>query len=357
MDRKNLFSNKEMNKYLFILILVILAYMSYLLIKPYLITIITAMITTLVFYPVYKRINKKINRSSVSSALTIVIILAILVIPSIFITQSIANETYGFYRSVESYLDDEELFPEECSSSWCTLLSQVKEYINIFKDEQTFKESLKSFGSIAKDYSLTYGKGLLVVLGNFVIKFFVFLFVLYYLFIEGENFIDYVKKTLPIDKKYQKELVEKAKNTLYAVLYGNFLTGFIQTLFAVILYYILGVPSPLFFGLITFIGAITIGTWIAWAPVGVWMLLQGIFTSNNPLVVKAVILLVVGVVVISMMDNFVRPYLIKRMTDTNIVVILLGLLGGIKLFGFVGVFIGPVILALFLVAVRIYTEK
>jgi len=353
MAKKDLFINYDIHKYIFIIVLFLLAYLSYLLIKPYLITIITAFIITLIFYPVYKLILKGVKKKTIASLLTILIIFLILIVPSIFITQKLANDTYDLYKSFQGSVDNDGIFSEGCEGILCDFIEPIENSLSVLKKEET----LTNLGKVAKDYSLRYGKGVFFVIGDFVIKFFIFLLILYYLFIDGVNLVEYIKKVLPMDKSYQNELIEKAKNTLYAVLYGNFLTGIIQAILAVILYYILGVPSPLFFGLITFIGAITIGTWIAWGPVAIWMIIQGILTSTNSLVIKGIVLIVIGVAVISTLDNLVRPYLIKRMTDTNVVVILLGLLGGIKLFGLIGVFIGPVILALFLVSVRIYSEK
>jgi predicted PurR-regulated permease PerM len=352
MAQKTTGPRTDANKYLFVVLFLLLAYLAFLIVKPFIVTILTAAIVAMIFYPVYKWVLKYTKKTTLASFITLIMIFLILVIPSFFLIQSLSNDTYDAYQTLQQTIDDPDFFAIDCNEGVvCQINNQLKEYTEGLKSQ----EAISQFGKIARSYSRKYGGDVIKVAADLLVKFFVFIFVLYYLFKEGAELVEYIKRIIPLDPRHQEELIIKSKNTLYAVLYGGFLTGLIQTTLAVIIYLILGLSSPIFLGLLTFVGALTIGTWIAWGPVALWLLLQGLITGVNSLIVKGVILLVLGLLVINTIDNVVKPKIIGMHTNTNVVIILLGLLGGLLLFGPVGVFVGPVILSLFAVVLRIHS--
>ncbi len=353
MAKGSFLSKEEAHKVMFFLIFLILAYLSYLIVKPYFVTLLTAGIIALLFYPVFNFIQKRTGKS-IGALITILIIFALVIVPSGYVLQKFTREAYGVYVSTKEAVElGGGIIGPQCDEGiTCSINSQINEYLRGLNQQQLFVE----IGQVIKDYSIKFGGDIIKYLTGLILKLFVFIFTLYYLFTSGDQFVEYVKSVLPVNSAHKNEMIARTKETLYAIIYGNFLTGLVQTILAVILYLILGVPSPAFLGLLTFIGAVSIGSWLGWLPAALWLLFKGALISSNSLIIKGIILLLLGVFLISVIDNVVKPMIIKRWSKINIAVILVGLFGGIALYGFIGIFLGPVILALFLTIVKIYSE-
>jgi len=344
----------NMNLYVVIAIFVLIIFLSYLVVKPYLITVISAVIVAMIFYPVYSWISGKIKRKSLSSLLTTLAVLLVIVIPAGFFVSSVAEDAYSAYTSLKGAIDRNEIFIEDCKSG---IICDANNKLKDLASELSRQDLFKKLGTQARDYSLKYGGDLIRVVFSFLLKIFIFLFVLFYLFRDGEKSLDYIRSIIPLDNKHTNEFIKSIKGTLYAIFYGLFLTALVQGVLSTLLYIILGLPSPIFLGFLTLIGALTIGTWIVWAPAGIWMLIDGLLSSNNVLITKGIILLAIGAVIISVLDNVLKPYLIGQRTTMALPLIMIGLFGGIQLFGLIGIFLGPVILSLFTVLIKIYMES
>ena len=346
----------NMKTYVLLGLVLVLLFLSYLIVKPFLITVLTAVIVALIFNPIHQSINRRIGRPSFAALVSTFLVFLIIVVPASFFVAQVGEDAYSAYTSLQTLLVQDSLSIPACEGDtriFCLLSNGFNNFMQGIRENGLLRE----FGLQARSLSISYGSDLLRTVLSFVFKTFIFVLVLFYLFRDGQRFTEYRKKSLPLAELHKYTLIAKANETLYAVLYGVFLTGMLQAVLATILYLILGLPSPFFLGLLTFIGGITIGTWIVWAPAGIWFLAQGLMTENNPLIIKGIVLLAIRVTLISMLDNVLRPYLIGRKTTVPIPLIIIGLLGGLQLFGLVGIFLGPIILALLIVTVNLATQQ
>ncbi|WP_122090445.1 AI-2E family transporter [Halalkalicoccus subterraneus] len=167
------------------------------------------------------------------------------------------------------------------------------------------------------------------------------LFLLYYLLKDGACFVSWLKEATPLPPDVTDRLYCRIDATTWAVIVGHIFVAFVQGLAGGIGLLIAGVPSPVFWTAVMVLLALLplIGAFLVWAPAGVYLLLIG-----QPY--AGLFLLVYGVVVVSMIDNYLRPIVIDSGAQLNPGVILVGVFGGIYSLGFVGLFVGPIALGI-----------
>jgi predicted PurR-regulated permease PerM len=124
-------------------------------------------------------------------------------------------------------------------------------------------------------------------------------------------------------------------------------------------YFIFGITSPILLTMLTIIASFIpfLGAALVWLPVSIAMLINGIITGSNSLMLRAGGLMLYGALVVSTIDNFLRPKIIGKRARVHPLVILLGVFGGLALFGFVGIIIGPFLLTLFIASLKIYEQE
>ena len=135
--------------------------------------------------------------------------------------------------------------------------------------------------------------------------------------------------------------VMETGEVIRAVIYGVILTAMLQGLLGGIGFWITGLPAPVLFGAIMFIMAIIpfAGTAIVWGPAAIYLLYYG-------MIWQGIFLALWGLLAVGMIDNFLRPYFISRRLGFHVIFSFIGIIGGMSAFGFVGVFLGPLLLAL-----------
>ena len=187
--------------------------------------------------------------------------------------------------------------------------------------------------------------------GRNTIKFSVTLLTVFFLYRDGETIYDQLRRVLgrflgPGVDNY----ISAAGNITKAVVYGEMVAALAQGLLAGLGYWAAGLSTPLLLGAITVLVAlIPFGTPFVWGSLGLWLLISGDTWSG-------VGLLLWGVLVVSWIDNLVRPLVISRATHIPFLIVMFGVLGGLAAFGLIGVFLGPVILAVLMAIWREWLE-
>ncbi|MCC7299796.1 MAG: AI-2E family transporter [Verrucomicrobia bacterium] len=218
----------------------------------------------------------------------------------------------------------------------------------IAKETGWLSEGIKSVGvGVGKwllTHSIDFGKGILQLALSVVI---VFVF-----YRDGERMTVRISAGAQrIAGDVSQRLLSVAGNTVRSVVYGIIGTALVQAIMAAFGFWIAGVPSPFLLGLLTFLLAlIPGGTPFVWIPASIWLFYTGHAGWG-------VFLAVWGFFVISGIDNLVRPYLISRGSNLPFIVVLLGAIGGVITFGFIGLFLGPVLLSVGYALMREYTAS
>jgi predicted PurR-regulated permease PerM len=144
-----------------------------------------------------------------------------------------------------------------------------------------------------------------------------------------------------------------------ATIYGQIMLSLVQGALGGLGFLIFGVSSPILWGLVMAIFAFlpVIGTAFIWVPAGLILLVNGLLSHSNSLLWRGIGLLLYGALIVSTVDNLLRPRIVGRKAHMHPVLVLLGVLGGLQAFGFLGFVIGPLILALLMTFVRIYERE
>jgi predicted PurR-regulated permease PerM len=182
-------------------------------------------------------------------------------------------------------------------------------------------------------HSLNFAQGILQLAMSVVLAFFIYR--------DGDGMVERIRKAfMQISGEYGNRLITVTKTTVQSVVYGMIGTGLAQGIVAGLGFAIAGVPSPTMLGLFTFfLSFVPAGPPINWIGASLWLLYKASIAWG-------IFMLVYGFFVISMVDNVIKPYIISRGSKLPFIIMLIGVIGGIASFGFIGVFIGPTILAL-----------
>ena len=307
---------------------------------PFLNLLALAGIMAVLFWPVYQRFVRAFKNQPMAALACIFIVLFIVMVPLYFMGQLLFNEVVGLYNQLRD-------------TSAQTGAAQIINHL-----PPQFKELGQSFiNDLGSKFSQVAGgafQSLGAVLSNvagFVLSFFLVFFTFYYLLRDGEKIKKYMGAILPLSEKHENILVEKISSAVNGVVKGSFLVALIQGVVGTAGYLIFGVPNPLLWGAFTVLAALvpTVGTSLAIIPAVLYLLATGHTGA-------AVGMAVWGALAVGMVDNLAGPKLVGSQTQIHPLLILFGILGGIKFFGFFGFLLGPIIMAVFVTLVDIYRE-
>ena len=326
----------------------IVAISCYEVIRIFISAILFAAVVCISTWPLYLHLRSKLNNRFALAALLMVFLLLLLVItPSALVAISLADSVTAFVDMTKAYLShapikpptwikDLPMFGGRLNRYWQGLASGGKESVALF---ETLFGPTRSF---LLDTAKAVGEGLLQMVFATFIGFF--------LYRDGESLIQMVRDGLTkLAGDVGEEILNIIQHTVASVVHGIFGAALAQGLMATIGFFIAGVPGAFLLGAATFfLSLLPIGPPLLWGGASIWLLYQASYGW-------ALFMLLWGVFLISSIDNFVRPYLISRDSDLSLLLVTLGVFGGIAAFGFIGVFIGPPVLAVGMTLIRLWT--
>ncbi len=319
----------------------VICIIMFFLIKPIIQTIFIAGILAYLFYPLYSRVNKKLKNDSVSAVIVIAVIMLVIGIVVIFLIISLISQMGVFYRLANVALED----------------NLVSELVQDTMSRPELSRYTQNLANQATSVMIRFVYEILISIPKILLALVLIIFLLYYAFKDGKKFVDEIEKFIPIRKSHKRKIIKKLDDTLHATIYGTIVVAFVQAFIASIGFYVLGVRAPFVFGLLTFFASMIpfIGAVAVWAPLGSIMIIWAYMTNGN--ILPGVGVLLYGFLVISVIDNILKPKLIGDRAEIHPVLILIGITGGILIFGFTGMFIGPIITALFKAMFEIYKKE
>ncbi len=310
-----------------------------------------AAIMGVLFLPVQTRIEARLaGRRSLAAFLTVLVILVTVLVPTLLIAGAVADQGVQLYQNLQRGDVDpgavlervEQMFPPEVSD-W---LSRVGIEPDTFQDRIS-QAAVDASGFIA---------GLAVSVGQnvtrFALLFFIMLYLLFFVLRDGEQLLSRLMWALPLGDERERSLFAKFVEVSRATIKGTLVVGIVQGTLGGVMFALLGMQGAIFWGVVMIFLSIlpAVGAAIVWLPAGVILLLSGS-------ILRGLVLLAFGAVVISLVDNVLRPILVGRDTKMPDWLILLSTLGGLTTFGVSGFVIGPVIAALFLAVWTMFGES
>jgi len=330
------FIKKIVGLSIFILLLII----TFFLIKPFMTAILTAVVFAYMLRPIHVLINKKIKNSNITAGIISVLLIILFAVFLWFAVQVTIKEVIGFYTYSQTH---------DLAAPLKSFLSQVSANSDFV--DQSGKMIDKGIEKVAT-YLITEINNIIANLPALFLQFFVLFFVIFFFLRDADNIIEYLKNLLPFKESVRDKFFIRFRSITNGVIYGVVLIGIIQGISTGVGLWIFGVPQAFLLTILATIAAILpfLGAWIVWVPVAITMIIQGNVTNG-------IILLTYGLIVVSLIDNMLRPYIIGKKTDVNFVIVLLGMLGGIELFGIIGFIIGPLIIDYLVIFIEFYRTQ
>lgn len=333
-------------------------FLLYNLIKPMIVILLSSILLSYITFPLYKKITKKISNKSLSIFISLFIVFIIILIPFSFLAFEVTQQGYYFYNSLSTTSQKGALFGFGCisaDSKICSLLNQAEAF------------SLDQLSKIGFDKRLEEGLVLLkekisdFILGMpiLIAKFFLTLFITFFILKDGEKILKKVSDLVPIRTKSKNKLISEFKDITHTVIYAQLFVALVQGFVGSIAFYVLGVPFPVVLGVVMAFAALipAIGTAIIWVPASLFLILSGYFSNNYWVLAKGIILFFYGLFIISTIDNILLAKIVHKKTKVNQIVVIVGVIGGVSMFGFLGIFIGPILLPLLLTYFKTFKER
>ena len=330
--------------------LVALSGLAYLVLRNFLVPLAWAGIVAYITWPVYRRLCAVLGARPTLAALIMTLALTFAIVAPFVATVSLMrDELSGSFHALADQLAHGPLqLPAPLASiPWVgPRLQQVLDQLG--SDPHA---AIQQLGQWAKPWTheLT---SLVGDIGRNLLKMGIALLALFFVYLDGENIVEQVRQVLGrfLGVRGNAYLHATAATTR-GVVYGVVLTALAQGVLAGLGYWVAGAPAPASFGALTAILAmVPFGAPLVWVPVGAWLLFGG-----SPW--AGIGLLIWGGLVVSSIDNLLRPLAISSATRVPFLLVMLGVLGGLGSFGLVGLFLGPVILAVLLAVWREWLEE
>jgi predicted PurR-regulated permease PerM len=332
-------TNVERAFFVALLLAVTLAF--FWLIRGFMQPIFWAVALGIVVYPLHARLQRRLHdRASLAASISVVIVVIVVILPLVGIGAAVANEGAALYQRLESG----GLGIEGMYSRVQERVPQITRLIErVGADPARIEEQVQSAAVTASrlvaERALSIGQGTL----RGTIFFFLMLYLLFFFLRDGPRILDALVRALPLGDQRERHLLKRFAEVSRATIKGTLVVGIVQGAIGGTAFAVLGIGAPVLWGTVMALLSIlpVVGTALVWLPAAIYLIVSG-------QVFGGVALILVGVFVIGLVDNLLRPVLVGRDTRLPDYLILLATLGGLAGFGLAGVIIGPTIAAFFL---------
>lgn len=340
--------------FFFLALLVFVLVQTVRLFAPFFDSIFWAGILAYAFYPIYDRLRKPLKLAETFTALCMTLVIILIVMPPLaFLIVNLTGQAIDLYQLVTSYIREGGLERLIENIRSLTFIQRIE--ADFFKWEPLKENATSWLLNASKNianFTITQAGTITrniftLALSALFTCFFIFIFLR-----DGNKIYRFIYQIAPLEEESKKSIFSQINGTFSAVIRGQLLTSLVQSIVSGIIYWILGLPTPIFLAAATFIATLIpfIGAAGIWIPLTIYLLTVQSF-------IKAGILFLFGILVISIIDNVMKPALIGEKTKLPYFLLFFGILGGLQVYGILGVFLGPLILSLFFVLVKIYQEK
>lgn len=342
--------DKKLSRYFFIALLIGTMGLFFYMVRPFLVPVLLAAVFCTLFYPFFERLLALFRgRRALASIACCFALLLGMIVPLYAIADLVAREAVGFYGKVEEQVH---LVLEQGDAGPLGRLKQSRWIRDLRLDQIDWRSALQrgaaTAGSVIATIINKTSRGTLQVL----IVVFVTLFTMFYFFRDGERLIARVKYLVPMEERHEDAIISRFAAVSRATIKGTVLIALTQGTLAGLTLWIFGVPSPILWGMVATVTAMIplVGVWVVLYPAAFIQMLTGHLWQGLGI-------LLVTMLVIVNVDNLLRPRLVGQEAGMHDLMVFFSTLGGIGLFGPVGIIVGPVVAALFLSTLDIYSAE
>ncbi len=316
-------------------------YLCWNLLLPFVDVLAWATVLVIVFYPVHKRILQQVKSPSWSAVISCLLVIVTILLPLSLLTLAVVNEATKFAQQLQNTGGNPLDLP---------VINRALDWLNQYVDvgqlrSQAFVvERLRGMSGTIANRTL----GVVGGLAGFIVQVFFIIFTMYYFFRDGENIRHSIYKMMPLERTQAHDIFVRTRDVIGASVYGVVVIAVIQGAIGGLAFWALGIPSALLWSVVMMFLCLIplLGSFIVWVPAAIYLATTGAY-------VKAGILVFIGAVIIGSVDNFLRPKLVGEKTKLHELLIFFSVLGGLQVFGILGIVLGPVVVVVTLALIDV----
>jgi predicted PurR-regulated permease PerM len=322
---------------------IIALYLCWLMLQPFVEVLLWALVLVIVFYPIHRRIEARTKSPGWSAVLSSLLVITTILVPLTLITLAVVREVGNVAQNLQA---NSETILDPNSPVTGPYLRWLGQYVDIEKlrSQQFIAERLKGMSGAIANRTLGFVGGIV----GAVVQIFFVIFTMYYLFRDGDRIRRAFRSALPLQESKSTEIFARTRDVISASVYGVLVIATIQGALGGLAFWALGLPSPLLWGVVMiFFSMIPMaGAFIVWVPAALYLGISGQWGY-------AIALAAWGILVIGSIDNFLRPKLVGEKTRLHELLIFFSVLGGLQVFGVLGLVLGPVVVAVTLALIDV----
>ncbi|MBW1753595.1 MAG: AI-2E family transporter [Deltaproteobacteria bacterium] len=324
------------------------AFMLGKLLWPFLSVIVMGAVVTSLFKPVYKLFNRKMS-SGFSSLLTCTLVFILLFLPTVFFVGLLSKEAFSLYQMGKSAAMSEHFRSIFENSTVLDKANHLLANFDLIITADHLNQALSEIGKVVGLFFYQQASSIASNALKFFVYFFFMLLIVYYLFIDGDRLMAFIIDLSPLPNEQDEKLIQKFKDMAGAVIVGNGVGGLIQGSAGGIVFWMFGLKSAFMWGvvmsLLAFIPIIGVG--VVFIPTAAFLILKGRIAAGI-FFVAFYMILTVGV------DNLLKPRLVGQQVKMHTLLVFFSIIGGLKMFGIIGIIYGPLVITAFLTLTEIY---
>jgi predicted PurR-regulated permease PerM len=330
-----------------------LLYQFYLILSFFVGPLSYAGLLAFICYPLHTRLRRALNgREGLAAGLMTAAVVLLVILPTISLLTMITTESVSLYRDLEEFVRSgrlQDMMERAKSSRLGELWVDFSPRLGGVRDN--LPELALNASQVVSGFLVAQAPAAAANIVRFVVYFFLTAFTLFFFFRDGERMVRGMRDLIPMDATNKDAILHRFSDTLSAVVLGSVMTALAQGVLGGLAYWALGVPfAVLLAGATAFLSLLPYGGPMVWVGVVIYFGIEGDY-------VRAAIMAAWGVLAIGSADNVIRPLIIGGRTQIPTVLLFFGILGGLQVYGFLGMFLGPAIIAILVAFARIFREQ
>jgi len=348
---KSVFEGRS-NQIVLLIFLALALYASYWLVQPYLQAIVLAILIGMLAYPLHLRIERAIGgRSNTAALLSCLLLFLVCLIPFTSLLIAVLDQGVRYSRAVREWATEENI-AHFLAQPWVLEARNWAERVlpTGATDSETIRtQALTAAGAVGGKLA-GVSTALVGSVASFMVNMLLLLFVLFFVLRDHDGLLEFIRHALPLSRTQEDLLFHEVREVSKSALLGSLLTAVTQGFIGGIGLWIVGIPAVFWGAIMAFTSMIpVVGTALVWVPAAIYLAVTGQMGF-------ALFMVVWGVVVVGSVDNFLRP-LFMQGASMNTVVVFFSLIGGLHVFGLMGLIYGPIIFSITLVLFRLYEKE
>lgn len=341
-------SHRDIILWVFLIYFIISIFFLGWLLWPFVSTIILAAVVTGVFIPVYRYFNRKC-KPSLASILTCIVIFFVIFIPIVSFVGILSKEAYDMYLMAKGAVLSDNIQNLLEGSMVLEKANLILSNFNITITGEELNKAISEVGRIVGLFLYEQARAITSNILQFLVNFFFMLLIIFYLLIDRQRLLSFVVDLSPLPDEQDEKLFQKFKDMAGAILIGNGLGGLIQGILGGIVFAVFGLKSPFLWGVIMGLMAFLpiLGIGIIFIPAAIYLFLVGRIAAG-------IFFIIFYVILSGGIEYIFKPRLVGHRVQMHTLLVFLSIIGGLKLFGILGIIYGPLIVTAFLTLTDIY---